>query len=256
MDILAGFMVFLALVGLGIALVLFGVKAITKKGWEYKKTGILAAVAGVLFLAGMVMAGPSVKQGFEAGRQAAKEDSAAPASTTPPHEEVLQEQKNEGEKNQAQQAEQSVSTKEEHIAKNEQDLLYEEWLKHTITSTIGESTNTDKPRIESVLFYNKEETEVEITLWADNNLTPGLIRDGAITKSTEVLHRIFSDSRAKRVLLYWLFPVKDSYGQERQMVLMQVIMTRETANKINWSGLSPLGLPNVADKFHIHPSLQ
>jgi len=36
----------------------------------------------------------------------------------------------------------------------------------------------------------------------------------------------------------------------------RVVLTRDTADKINWKGLSPLGLPRVADKFDFHPKLQ
>jgi|Wag4MinimDraft_15_1082655.scaffolds.fasta_scaffold01246_2 outer membrane murein-binding lipoprotein Lpp len=138
----------------------------------------------------------------------------------------------------------------------QEDLPYNEWLKKTITEAIGDKTNYDKPRIESIIFFDKEKTDMEITLWADDNLTPGFIRDGAIVKSTEVFHQIFADPRANNVLLYWLFPAKDVYGNNKEMVILQVKMTRKTANKINWSDFDPLNLETVADKFHVHPSLQ
>lgn len=80
MDVLAGILVFLALVGLGVAVIMLIVKAAFKKGWEYKRTGAVAGVALVLFVAGMVMAGPSARDGFKAGQQAAKGDPAAPAT--------------------------------------------------------------------------------------------------------------------------------------------------------------------------------
>ncbi len=135
-------------------------------------------------------------------------------------------------------------------------LSYEEWLKNIITEVAGVETNYNKPRIESILFLDKEKTDMEITLWADDNLTPGFIRDGAIIKSAEILRQIYSDDGAKSVLLYWVFPVKDAYGNEQMLPIMQIKLTRETANKINWQGFNPLNLPNVADKFHVHPDLQ
>jgi len=135
-------------------------------------------------------------------------------------------------------------------------LSYEEWLKKTITEAIGDKTNYDKSRIESILFLDKEKTDMEITLWADDNLTPSFIRDEIIINSATIFHKIFSDPRAKRVLLYWLFPAKDVYGNDTEMALLQVEMTRKTANKINWSGFSPFDLEKVADRFNLHPSLQ
>lgn len=241
MEVLAGLLVFVGLVGFGVAVAMLIARAVFKKGWGYKRVGVVAGVALALFVAGMVAAGPSTRQGFEAGRQAAleqvdKQNNAKTSKAEAP----------------AQQTPQPAPTPEN----KSKELSYEEWLKKTITEAIGEKANTGKPRIGSILFLDKDKTDMEITLWADDNLTPGFIRDGTVTKSAEVLRRIFSDPRAKRALLYWLFPVKDSYGQDKQMVIMQVVMTRETASKINWSGFNPLDLPDVADKFHVHPSLQ
>ncbi len=244
MEVLAGMLVFAGLVGFGVAVAMLIARAAFKKGWEYKRTGLVAGAALALFIVGMVAAGPSARQGFEAGRQAALEqvdkngDIKASKTEAP-----------------AQQAPKATPASENKPVASK-ELSYEEWLKKTITEAIGEKANTGKPRIGSILFLDKDKTDMEITLWADDNLTPGFIRDGTVTKSTEVLRRIFSDPRAKRALLYWLFPVKDSYGQDKQMVIMQVVMTRETASKINWSGFNPLDLPDVADKFHVHPSLQ
>ncbi len=242
MEVLAGLLVFMGLVGLGVAVAMLIVRLLFKKGWGYKRVGVVAGVALALFIAGMVVAGPSTRQGFEAGRQAALEQVDKNGDT-----------KASKEKAPAQQTPQATPIPEN---KPKKELSYEEWLKKTITEAIGEKANIGKPRIESILFLDKAKTDMEITLWADDNLTPSFIRDGAVTKSAEVLRRIYSDPRAKRVLLYWLFPVKDSYGQDKQMVIMQVVMSRETANKINWSGFNPLDLPDVADRIRIHPSLQ
>ncbi|HBK52388.1 MAG TPA: hypothetical protein DDZ44_00420, partial [Syntrophomonas wolfei] len=71
MDVLAGLLVLLGLLGLGTAVIMLLVKVAFKKGWGYKRTGGVAVVALVLFVSGMVMAEPSTKQGFETGKQAA-----------------------------------------------------------------------------------------------------------------------------------------------------------------------------------------
>ncbi|MCG0275384.1 MAG: hypothetical protein L5655_04345 [Thermosediminibacteraceae bacterium] len=138
----------------------------------------------------------------------------------------------------------------------QQELSYEEWLRNIIIETVGDKTNYGKPRIESIIFLDENKTDMEITLWADDNLTAGLIRNGAIIKSSEILRKIYSDDRAKNVLIYWLFPVKDVYGNEQMLPIIQIQLTRETANKINWQGFNPLDLEKVADIFHVHPDLQ
>jgi hypothetical protein len=138
----------------------------------------------------------------------------------------------------------------------DQNLPYEEWLKQTISNAIGTNSNMDKPRVDSILFLDDVGSDMEIILWADTSFTHSMVRDGIILHSTDVLRRVFSDPRAERVSLYWLLPAKDSYGDETETMAARVVLTRDTADKINWKGLSPLGLPRVADKFDFHPKLQ
>ncbi|HQD86866.1 MAG TPA: hypothetical protein PK822_08170 [Bacillota bacterium] len=152
--------------------------------------------------------------------------------------------------------ESAIAPEEEQVALDDQNLPYEEWLKQVISNIIGATSNIDKPRVDSILFFDENESDMEIILWADTSFTHSMVRDGIILHSTDVLRRVFSDPRAERVSLYWLLPAKDSYGDETETMAARVVLTRDTADKINWKGLSPLGLPRVADKFDFHPKLQ
>ena len=136
------------------------------------------------------------------------------------------------------------------------DLPYKEWLKKVIAEVAGKEFTPGRSRIKSTLFYDETKTDMEISLWADDNLTPGLIRDAATIDSALILRRIFDDPRAKKVTLFWWYPLKNAAGQEIQMLVIRARMTRETADKINWGELMPLRLPDVADDFHVHPSMQ
>lgn len=152
--------------------------------------------------------------------------------------------------------ESAIAPEEEQVALDDQNLPYEEWLKQVISNIIGATSNIDKPRVDSILFFDENESDMEIILWADTSFTHSMVRDGIILHSTDVLRRVFSDPRAERVSLYWLLPAKDSYGDETETMAARVVLTRDTADKINWKGLSPLGLSRVADKFDFHPKLQ
>lgn len=70
MAAFAGFLVFLGLIGFAGAVVLLVIRALLKKGWAYKWTWMLVAVSIALFVTGMGIAGPTARQGYEAGRQA------------------------------------------------------------------------------------------------------------------------------------------------------------------------------------------
>lgn len=61
----------LGLTGLGLAAAMLVVKAVLKKGWEYKKIGVLAVVALALFVIGLVIT-PSTKENFDVGREAGR----------------------------------------------------------------------------------------------------------------------------------------------------------------------------------------
>jgi len=141
-------------------------------------------------------------------------------------------------------------------AKPAEALSYEEWLRMTITEVAGGETNAGRQRIESMLFFDEAKSDLEIVLWADDNLTPGLIRDGTIINSASVLRRIFADPRAKKVTLFWQLPAVGAGGQATTALVTRIIMTRETAGKIRWSEFMPLRLLDVADGFHVYPMFQ
>jgi len=152
------------------------------------------------------------------------------------------------------------ATKEKQTRKEEKEITepetYEEWLKQAIEKVAGKKSNLNKPRIESILFLDEKQSIMEICLWADENLTSSMIRDELLLKSALILEEIFADSRASEVTLYWLYPVTNTSGQETELTLAQIIMSRETAQEINWDNFKPFDLLTVADKCNIHPELQ
>jgi|GEM_PF-1965427 hypothetical protein len=266
MAVIAGFMALFGIAGIGVAFILFIVRLIFKRGWDKKKIAMLGGTSLALLVFGTALGIASVPDEYEAGLETLE-------NKTIKSNNVVETDKSEPFPKESQgvapdqvvqstPAPTSSSTTENKLEDKpeskpvEQELSYEEWLKNAIIETVGDKTNYDKPRIESIIFLDEEETDMEITLWADDNLTRGLIRDGVILQSTEILRQIYSDKRAKCVLLYWLFPVKDVYGNKQALPIMQIKLTRETAAKINWQEFNSFNLPYVADKFHIHPDLQ
>ncbi len=87
----------LGLVGVGLAIIMLFVRVVFKKGWEYNKIWTLAGVALVLLVVGIV-ASPSAKEGYEAGRQAATGGPVIPVSS--PQKQTTQKPQGENTKNQ------------------------------------------------------------------------------------------------------------------------------------------------------------
>ncbi len=80
---MAGFLIFLGLVGIVVAVIMLAARAVFKKGWPYKKAGILAGIAVIVLIIGSALAGPSVQKGYEAGKQAAQNPPAQTQDTQP-----------------------------------------------------------------------------------------------------------------------------------------------------------------------------
>ena len=57
MDVLAVLLIFMGLIGLGVAVAMLIVRAVFKKGWGYIGTGKVAGIALALFIVGMVVEG-------------------------------------------------------------------------------------------------------------------------------------------------------------------------------------------------------
>jgi microcompartment protein CcmL/EutN len=83
MAVLAGLLTLLGMAGAAVALVMLIVQFIFKRGWAKKRIWTVGAVSLALFVVGMVMGVSSVPEGYEAGRQAAQNETAVNKVSTP-----------------------------------------------------------------------------------------------------------------------------------------------------------------------------
>ena len=74
MSVLAGLITLLGIAGVFVALVMLIVQFIFKRGWTKKRIWTVGAVSLALFVIGVVMGISSVPNGYNAGRQAAQND--------------------------------------------------------------------------------------------------------------------------------------------------------------------------------------
>lgn len=130
------------------------------------------------------------------------------------------------------------------------EMSYEEWIKVTVEKEIGEKSNLNIPRIAEIYFYDVDKSELRLTLIADDNFTTNMIKTGMLSDATDVFRVIFADARAKSVIITWLFPVTDQYGNTKMKAFMMITMSRETSNKINWNNFIYEDLPKVADYYY------
>lgn len=75
MAVFAGLLLLLGIMGLVVSIVLIGIRAFAKKGWDYKRSLILTGASVVVMIIATVVGvgtSPAGKQGYEAGKQAAQ----------------------------------------------------------------------------------------------------------------------------------------------------------------------------------------
>lgn len=242
MDDISVALFLLGLAGLLVAAVAVLVRVVLKRGWDFKKCALAAGISLGAIVVAVALAPPAMQETSQNKETATQETAVEeqPQSSGTPLDEATQQ-------SQAQlvEAGQPIS---------QQD--YKAWLEDTVKQAVGAETNIGKPRICDVGFVDKEKTKVYLTLWADDNLTLGLVKTGLLVQSTILFRKIFEDPRASEVTLDWRFPARDAYGKEVDAIAMIVRMSRKTADKINWSGFSYSNLPIVADHYRVHKDLR
>ncbi|SQD92997.1 conserved protein of unknown function [Candidatus Bipolaricaulis anaerobius] len=235
--------------GIVVTLVMLIVRSIFKRDGGKKRLWIIGAASLVLFIVGVVTGIWSVPDGYNAGQQVA--EVSEPVSL-----QQEQEQKPEQEIEQPSTPEQSAVTpieEEQVFQKEEKPKPYQEWLKSTVEAEIGAESNLNLPRVAGIDFENGDESKPVISLVADDNLTINLVRTVMLFDATNVFKAIFADGRAKVVTIVWGRPVTDKYGNTKMKAVMGIEMSRDTANKINWSNFLHSNLPKVADDFYEAP---
>jgi hypothetical protein len=140
---------------------------------------------------------------------------------------------------------------------------FDEWLTWMITKETGAQSNlTGKPariRTNGIEFQplSTGGQMVSIRLWADDNLTNNLIRVGIQADSTKIFKRIFTERQdaPDRVLIQWYFPGQDVKGNDVDLALTTVALTKQNAATFNWKNFTYSNLPKAADQYGEHPAL-
>lgn len=95
---------------------------------------------------------------------------------------------------------------------------------------------------------------VVITREMKENLTPGMMLNGARIDSIDIFENLFKDNRVQKVTVISTVELVDQYGQTSRGKGTEYTITRETANKVNWDNLLFENLDKIADGYYIHPT--
>ncbi len=138
----------------------------------------------------------------------------------------------------------------------------DEKIEYIIIYFKGDTTSSNLPRIEeieTVPFYGEEGQEGNtafITLNGNDILfSVSWTRQGLWIDSTKLFEHFFELEEITRVDLKWQLPLVDAYGNEELGVVMEILLTRDTVERINWDNFLFENLPEVADIYQEHPAL-
>lgn len=135
-------------------------------------------------------------------------------------------------------------------------------VRSKLVNAIGETTNTEEPRIVNLQVNDHLGTAQEgdkivvATLQGDDNLSDKMIKGGMQLNSIEVFKSLFSVPAIEEVDLLWQFPMTDDYGNETLTTVLKISLTKETADKINWKNFDRNNFETVADSYWESPAFR
>jgi len=154
--------------------------------------------------------------------------------------------------------------KEESVKKAEpkkQEKTIDEVVKEIIYDKVGKKSNMGEKRIielqvnDNLGTPDKTDKIIIAKLYANENLTTNLTRDGILMDSKDLFEEIFKHKEISEAVLMWNLTLVDQYGNESVDTVLKVGLDRATADKINWKNFSYKNFENVATQYFVHPAL-
>ena len=131
---------------------------------------------------------------------------------------------------------------------------YHAWLNDAVTRGLDDSRNAARAEYLGVQFGESGHDPIIGILaqgYDPTNSYPSAILNAP---SIEVLKRVFSDDRAERATLAWLWTPPGTGEDSTPEIALLVTMHRDTAQGIDWSYMRAADLPRLADQYQeAHP---
>jgi DNA-directed RNA polymerase subunit RPC12/RpoP len=138
-------------------------------------------------------------------------------------------------------------------------LTLDEKIGYIIVSLLGNETNNDLPTIVDIEIApltgekGPEGNTAFIILNGNDNLTTNMTKEGMWIDAIKLFKEFFKIEEITRVDLKWQLPLVDKYGNTELGVVMEILLTRDTAERINWDNFLYQNLPEVAEIYQEHP---
>lgn len=134
-------------------------------------------------------------------------------------------------------------------------MSLDEQIKYIIKINIGDETNMDLPRINTINTEEEKEDGklVYLCLNGDDNFTANMIRRGMWIDSIKLFKYLFTIEEIGEITIIWQFELTDKYGNSELTKVMGMTLTREIEEKINWDSFLTDNIPNVTEDYWESP---
>ena len=124
-------------------------------------------------------------------------------------------------------------------------------IKKIVTDELGKKNNLKKNTIKDVQYVASDKGAI-IALNANENLTTNMTKKGMWKDSKDILQPLSKVNGLDIIIIHWYFPLVDTYGNEKDGIVMSFEINKETLNKINWDNFLTDNIPNVVNNYFEH----
>jgi len=109
-------------------------------------------------------------------------------------------------------------------------LTEAEQINEIIINSIGQTNR----KVERLVKYETEGNTLMLWLNGNDSLTTSWISRGMAMDSAEVYPALFEGLEYDEIIITWLLPYQDQYGNTLDKPVMNFALTRIEADKVNW----------------------
>lgn len=134
-------------------------------------------------------------------------------------------------------------TPEEHAKKIVTDVFGEENIFHENESSVNE------------IEHDEADEHLNVSVFSSSNVSNEHIKENALYNMADTLEALDEIDSITSVSFEILYPLQDEYGEQTDSPITTALFTEETLNKIVWENFVGTRIPEVADKYWYHPTL-
>jgi len=124
-------------------------------------------------------------------------------------------------------------------------------MKKIITDKLGKKNNLKKNTINDIQYVAEDKGAI-IAVNANENLTKNMTKKGIWMDSKKILQPLSKLDGLDIIIIHWYYPLVDTYGNEKDGIVMSFEINKETLNKINWDNFLTDNIPNVVSNYSEH----